>query len=106
MSYVFFWVSGLAFLLFDRRPFVRFHAVQSILISGTVALLDYAIGNLFGFDVFFYVNWTEVSVGWLLFAVFHLLALILWLGCILKVSLGQRFRIPLAAEIAQAFAGD
>ncbi len=106
VCYVFLWISGFAYLLFDRRPFVRFHAAQSTLVFGAVSFLDFAIGRMFGFDVFFYADWTDVSVGWLLLLVFHLLVFVLWLGCILKASQGQRFRIPLAAEIAQAFAGD
>ncbi|HEX4996684.1 MAG TPA: DUF4870 domain-containing protein [Terriglobia bacterium] len=30
LCYLFGWISGLIFLLIDKRPFVRFHAAQSI----------------------------------------------------------------------------
>ncbi len=106
MSYVLFWISGLLFLLFDRRPFVRFHATQSIVVFGGISLFDFALGELFGFDVFFHVDWTDLQVVWIFLAVVHLLVFVLWMGCILKASQGQRFEIPLAAVMAKAFAGE
>jgi len=30
LCYLFMWISGLIFLLLDKRPFVKFHAAQSI----------------------------------------------------------------------------
>src|SRR5262249_22674740 len=33
VSYIFGWVTGLIFLLIDKRPFVKFHAAQSIALS-------------------------------------------------------------------------
>ena len=30
LCYIFGWISGLIFLLIDKRPFVKFHAAQSI----------------------------------------------------------------------------
>ena len=30
VSYIFGWITGLIFLLIDKRPFVKFHAAQSI----------------------------------------------------------------------------
>jgi uncharacterized membrane protein len=32
LSYVLGWITGLVFLLFDRRAYVRFHAAQSIVV--------------------------------------------------------------------------
>jgi uncharacterized membrane protein len=32
LSYVFGWITGLIFLLLDKRPYVRFHAAQSIVV--------------------------------------------------------------------------
>jgi hypothetical protein len=32
LSYVLGWITGLVFLLIDKRPYVRFHAAQSIVV--------------------------------------------------------------------------
>jgi zinc ribbon protein len=39
LSYVLGWLTGLIFFLIDKRPFVRFHAMQSIILFGGVHLL-------------------------------------------------------------------
>src|SRR5678809_1523675 len=40
LSYLFGWVSGLVFFLIEKNSrFVRFHAMQSLLLSGGVAVL-------------------------------------------------------------------
>jgi uncharacterized membrane protein len=47
LSYLFGWISGLAFLLFDRRPFVRYHAAQSVMVFGTLSLLVLLLSGFF-----------------------------------------------------------
>ena len=32
LCYILGWITGLIFLLIDKRPFVRFHAAQSIVV--------------------------------------------------------------------------
>ena len=32
LSYVLGWITGLVFLLIDKRPYVRFHAAQSVVV--------------------------------------------------------------------------
>jgi len=39
LCYLFTWVSGLIFLLIDKRPFVRFHGAQSIALCVSAAAL-------------------------------------------------------------------
>src|SRR5271156_5240440 len=39
LCYVLGWLTGLIFLLIDKRPFVRFHAAQSIVVFGTLFLI-------------------------------------------------------------------
>jgi uncharacterized membrane protein len=47
LSYLFGWLSGLAFLLFDRRPFVRYHAAQSVIVFGTLSFLLLILSGFF-----------------------------------------------------------
>src|SRR5262249_35113236 len=52
LSYLFFWVSGLVFLLLDRRPFVRFHAAQSVGLCVAAAVIGAGFGIFYVFVTF------------------------------------------------------
>ncbi|MGH9710063.1 MAG: zinc ribbon domain-containing protein, partial [Candidatus Acidiferrales bacterium] len=39
LCYVLGWITGLIFLLIDKRPFVRFHAAQSLVTFGALNIL-------------------------------------------------------------------
>lgn len=49
LCYVLGWLTGLVFFLIDKRPFVRFHAAQSIVVFGALHVLRIILGGLFGF---------------------------------------------------------
>jgi len=40
LCYLFGWLTGLIFLLIDKRPFVRFHAAQSIVVFGGLQIIS------------------------------------------------------------------
>jgi hypothetical protein len=40
LCYVLGWITGLIFFLTDKRPFVRFHAAQSIVVFGSLRLFE------------------------------------------------------------------
>ena len=42
LCYIFWWVSGLIFLLLDKRPFVRFHAAQDIAFNIAIYVIGFA----------------------------------------------------------------
>src|SRR5579862_1391437 len=52
LCYVFGWVTGLIFYFIDKRPFVRFHATQSIVVFGGLHILTFVIGIFFGVSIF------------------------------------------------------
>ena len=39
LCYVLWWITGLIFFLIDKRPFVRFHAMQSIITSVAIMVI-------------------------------------------------------------------
>src|SRR5271155_5548914 len=39
LCYLLGWLTGIIFLLIDKRPLIRFHAAQSIVVFGTLFLL-------------------------------------------------------------------
>src|SRR6266849_1810939 len=48
LCYLVGWVTGIIFFLIDKRPFVRFHAAQSIVVFGGLHLIRIALGIMFG----------------------------------------------------------
>ena len=47
LCYVGGWVTGLIFFLIDKRPFVRFHAAQSIVVFGGLHIVYIILTTIF-----------------------------------------------------------
>jgi uncharacterized membrane protein len=96
LAYLFGWVSGLILLFVDRRPFVRYHAAQSVVVFATLSGVLLLLGD------FFLATFIPSAAGFLL-ALRRIVELI-WLGAaimlMLKASSGERFRVPRAAALA------
>src|SRR2546430_16362380 len=75
LSYVFGWITGLIFLLLDKRPYVRFHAAQSIVVFLCVHILRAVLAAIFGMEWLFggVRNWGVFTVGGFLLVFFRLL---------------------------------
>lgn len=96
LCYLFGWVSGLIFLLADRRPFVRFHAAQSVAVFATLSILLLALSG-------FFLGSLIPGIAGVLFVLRRLLDLI-WLVAavvlMLKAAGGERFRVRFASHYA------
>ena len=93
LCYVLGWVSGLIFLLIDKRPWVKFHAAQSIAVFGGLTVIR--IGLLF----------MSHFLGWAIFGLIGLVSLVLWIFLMVKAYQHETVRIPIAADIADSLAG-
>jgi uncharacterized membrane protein len=93
LCYVLGWVTGLIFLLTDKRPWVKFHAAQSIAVFGGLTVIR--IGLLF----------MSHFLGWAIFGLIGLLSLVLWIFLMVKAYQHETVRIPIAADIADSLAG-
>jgi len=100
LCYVLGWVTGLIFFLIDKRPFVKFHAAQSILMSVAIIVVYFAIGIIFAMLHF-------MSMGFLALAFYPLLGLLvfaLWIFMMYKAYLHEKFKLPLIGDIAENMA--
>ena len=80
LSYVLGWITGLIFFLIDKRPFVRFHAAQSIVVFGGLHFINIGIGIIFGAGALMMGHFGAFGMGAALYGLISLLAFILVLG--------------------------
>jgi len=104
LCYVFGWLTGLIFFLIDKRPYVRFHAAQSMVIFGALHIVSIVLGRIFVAS-FFFGGWSGFSVGWLLVSLVNLVILVLWILLMIKAYQGERFKVPVAGDFAEKLAG-
>ncbi len=113
LSYVLGWITGIIFFLIDKRPYVRFHAAQSIVTFGGLHILRIVLGIIFGlgfaFGGFGYghlgYGLGGFGIGIALIGLIGILSFILWIVCMIKAATGSKFMLPIAGPIAQNLAG-
>jgi uncharacterized membrane protein len=90
LAYLLGWISGLVILLMERQNrFVRFHALQSILVFGALSLAWFLCLSI-------------PILGWLIsFILIPPLSAVLWLLLMFKAYQGERFKLPIAGDIAE-----
>ena len=104
LSYVLGWLTGLIFYLIDKRPYVRFHAAQSIVVFGTLHIITFIIGAFFGLSLMT-GGYAGFSLGLALYRVLDVVALVLWVLLMIKAYQGEKFRVPFAADLAEKLFG-
>jgi uncharacterized membrane protein len=88
LCYVVWWVTGIIFLLLEKdNKFVRFHAIQSIVLFGAITV------------VLIILSFIPV-IGWIFSTIIGIIAFILWIVLMLKAYQGQMYKLPVAGDIA------
>ena len=100
LCYVLGWLTGIIFLLIDKRPFVKFHAAQSIVVFGGLTVIRIALLFLHGVVGGGFISWGFVGLISLLVG---LVTLVLWILLMVKAYQHETFRLPVAAGIADGF---
>ena len=103
LCYVGGWITGLVFFLIDKRPFVRFHAAQSIVVFGGLHIVYIILTTIF-ITSFWAGGFGFFSFAGLLFNAVRLAAVVLWIVLMVKAYQGEQFRVPIAANLADSFA--
>jgi uncharacterized membrane protein len=96
LSYVLGWVTGLVFFLIDKRPSVRFHAMQSIIIFGAVFVIQIASSVVIGGMI----SWMLATA---INGVVALAAVACWIICMIKAYGGERFKLPVVGDLAEQY---
>ena len=88
LAYTVGWVTGAVLLVFEPNKFVRFHALQSVIVFGTLSLA-------------WMVALSVPFFGWIA-AIFIIppVSAVLWLRLMYKAYLGERYKVPVAGDMA------
>jgi uncharacterized membrane protein len=99
LAYAGWWITGLIFWRFERRNgYVRFHAAQSCVVFGAIAIVVAVLAGIAGVSVVFnppvvgFWSWTAAIVWGA--------GLVLWPIAMWKAATGRHWRIPIAAGVA------
>ena len=89
LCYVLGWVTGLIFILVEKKnQVVRFHAMQSIIVFGSFSIIS--------------IIFTPFL--WIFASLLGLLAFILWIILIIKAYQGGIYKLPVAGDLAEKWA--
>jgi uncharacterized membrane protein len=100
LCYAGLWVTGIIFLLIDKRPFVKFHAAQSIVVFGALTVLRIGLGMIFGPSGLLGLGlWLALST------LIGLVWFVLWILLMVKAFQHELFKVPIAAGVAEGIAG-
>ena len=101
LCYIAGWISGLIFLLIDRRPFVRFHAVQAIGLNIGIVVIYLVVA-------FSFVMLHFLHLGFLALAVYPILGVLIfavWVFMMYKAYQHEKFMLPIIGNIAEGMSG-
>jgi uncharacterized membrane protein len=88
LSYVLTWLTGLIFFLIDKRPEVRFHAMQSIAYGVIWTLVGVVGPRLPGpLDLLFSLVWVVFLIGWVVL--------------LIQGFQGKHFKLPVIGDFAE-----
>jgi|SRR3989344_2630685 len=89
LSYVLGPVTGIVFYVLEKEPYVRFHAMQSIVVFGGLFVLQWVLGL------------TLVLLP--LVPLVSILSFVLWLLLIYKAWQGVEWEVPVLGKYARKF---
>lgn len=110
LSYIFGWLSGLIFFLIEKESrFVRFHAMQSLLLNvlffvlfivlWVVSIVAVVISSQLPGALAMLVN----LIATLLWIVLWVGLLVAWIMCLVKAVQKQYFKLPIIGNMAEKF---
>ena len=93
LCYVLAWITGIIFLLIEpENKFIRFHALQSIIVFGILSVANAILSYIPIIGIFF--SWI---IGVIMF--------ILWVVLMIKAYQGTKYKLPWAGDLAEKWAG-
>ena len=99
LSYSLGWFTGLLFFLFAREhPYVRFHALQSLLFFGAINVADVVLVNMIGTLSKHHIPYVPVFAVFL-FLFLNFVAFVGWVVGMVQAARGKYYRLPLVGDL-------
>jgi uncharacterized membrane protein len=96
LCYVLWWITGLIFFLIEEKDeFVRFHAVQSMIVFGAWTVVQIVLGGI--------LYAISHSGGEVFSSLWSVLAVVLWIVLMIKAYQGKRFKLPVSGDLAEKY---
>lgn len=101
LCYLFVWVGGLVFLIPENKSrYVRFHALQSLIFFGFLAILNMFISLSLVGELFIY-RFIAPLISLLVWTI----GIVFWVVGMVKAYTGERYKFPVVGEIAEKESG-
>lgn len=98
LSYLFWIVTGVIFFVLEKdNQYVRFHAMQSIILGAALFVLGIVL------SIFAAIPFLGWIVALLVYPIFGLLVFILWLVLMFKAFQGQEWEVPIFGKYARQY---
>ncbi len=101
LCYVLGWISGLVFYLIEKdNKFVRFHALQSMIVFGSLFAAQIVLNILMSVLTALHLS-ILIPVFILLSTLIFLASFILWIILMVKAFQEEKFKLPVAGDLAE-----
>ncbi len=88
LAYILGIITGILFLVLEKENrFVRFHAMQSTIVSGSLIVISIVLSLV-------------PAIGAFILGLLNIVALVFWILCMVQAFQGKMFRIPVIGDIA------
>ena len=93
IAYLFGWLTGLYFYFTTKNQFIKFHAVQSIILFGGLHIVRALFGS--GYRLHPYGSMMSYGFGYSpVMGLVNLAAFVLWIFLMIKAHKGEKFKLP------------
>jgi len=91
LCYLLGFVTGIVFFVLEKESkFVKFHAMQSIIVFLGIFVLQWVVA---------FIPFFGMMISWLI----GLIAFVLWILLMVKAYQGERFKVPIAGDLAESY---
>ena len=107
LCYIFWWVSGLIFLLIDKRPFVKFHAAQDIAFNIAMAIIGFVFW-IVALMITFLTAMIHLPIGFLTFFLWPIIGIAFfatWIFLMYKAYNHEKFKLPIIGNMVEKMIG-
>jgi uncharacterized membrane protein len=99
LCYLLGFITGIIFYVIEKEnKFVRFHAMQSIVVFGSILIINWMV-----IPIVMMVPVLGWIVGGLLGLVVFIVSIVLWVLLMYKAYKGEKYKVPFAGDFAEKY---